>query len=66
MIDTRTGQIFCKKVIKECREEELFQTLKNSIKEIEITHQIRHPCICECLGYNLEEAMKKNFFLYAI
>ena len=58
--DTRTGQVFCKKVIKESREEELFKTLKNSVKEIEISLRIRHPCICECLGYNLEEEMKKE------
>ena len=58
--DTRTGQVFCKKVIKESREEELFKTLKNSVKEIEISLRIRHPCICECLGYNLEEEIKKE------
>ena len=53
VIDKKTGQSICKKVIKECAEKDIFKMVQNSIKEIEVLHQISHPCICKALFCNL-------------
>lgn len=45
IIDERTGEVICKKVMKECREEAAFKTLKNSLKELEAgmrIHWLQH------------------------
>ena len=57
IIDERTGEAICKKVMKECREEAAFKTLKNSLKELEAGMNIRHPCICEAIGYSTHERL---------
>ena len=60
IIDERTGEVICKKVMKECREEAAFKTLKNSLKELEVGMNIRHPCICEAIGYNTHERLPES------
>ena len=55
VLDTRTGEVMCKKVIKEPDDEETFKRLQHTLKEIEVSSQIHHPCICESLGYNIQE-----------
>ena len=60
VIDKRTGEVMCKKVIKEVSDEFAFKTLQNSVKEIEIGQSIHHPCICESLGYNMQEKLPQN------
>lgn len=56
--DERTGEVICKKVIKETEDDKKFKTLKNAMKEICTSQSIRHPCICESLGYNIQEPMQ--------
>ncbi|KAK8897753.1 hypothetical protein M9Y10_015718 [Tritrichomonas musculus] len=58
--DKRRQEMICKKVIKECDESVSFKTLQNSVKEIEASESIRHPCICELLGYNMQEELSTN------
>ena len=60
VIDKRTGEVMCKKVIKECDESVAFKTLQNSVKEIETVQSIHHPCICESFGYNMQEELPRN------
>lgn len=55
VIDERTGDIMCKKVIKANRGENHFKLCQNTLKEIEILLEIKHPCICKAIGYNLQE-----------
>ncbi|KAK8837408.1 hypothetical protein M9Y10_036842 [Tritrichomonas musculus] len=57
VIDERTGEVICKKVVKDCGDENAFKTLKNSLKELEVGMNAHHPCICEALGYNTNEAL---------
>ena len=60
VVDKRTGKVMCKKVIKECNDDTAFKTLQNSLKEIETVQSIHHPCICESLGYNLQEELPQK------
>ena len=53
--DKRTGEVMCKKVIKEISDDKAFKTLQNAVKEIEVSGSVRHPCICDLLGYNTPE-----------
>ncbi|KAK8838865.1 hypothetical protein M9Y10_032907 [Tritrichomonas musculus] len=55
--DRRTGEVMCKKVIKEISDDRAFKTLKNAVKEIDISQSVRHPCICDFLGYNTRERL---------
>ena len=48
----------CKKVIKETDDDEAFEALKNAIKEIDVSQSVRHPCICESFGYNMQEPLE--------
>ncbi|KAK8839270.1 hypothetical protein M9Y10_032202 [Tritrichomonas musculus] len=57
VIDERTGEVICKKVVKDCGDENAFKTLKNSLKELEVGMNVHHPCICEALGYNTNEIL---------
>ena len=45
----------CMKVIIECKDDEKFKMLPNSVKEIEVFLKVNHPCICKAIGYNMEE-----------
>lgn len=47
VVDERTSEIMCKKVIIMSDDIDAFKTLQNSIKEIEILHKINHPSICK-------------------
>lgn len=60
VVDQRTNKAMCKKVIKSNNEETDFQLLRNSIKEIEILLEVKHPCICEAIGYNMQEELPRN------
>ena len=55
--DKRTGEVMCKKVIKEITDDRAFKTLQNAIKEIDVSGSVRHPCICDFLGYNTQERL---------
>ncbi|KAK8841617.1 hypothetical protein M9Y10_027242 [Tritrichomonas musculus] len=55
--DRRTGEVMCKKVIKEVSDDRAFKALKNAVKEIEVSGAVRHPCICDLLGYNTQERL---------
>ncbi|KAK8836639.1 hypothetical protein M9Y10_037575 [Tritrichomonas musculus] len=55
--DRRTCEVMCKKVIKEVSDDRAFKTLKNAVKEIEVSGAVRHPCICDLLGYNTRERL---------
>ncbi|KAK8898306.1 hypothetical protein M9Y10_000589 [Tritrichomonas musculus] len=59
VIDKRTGEVMCKKVIKEVSDEAAFKTLQNSLRELETVCKIEHPCICESLGYNMQEPVQQ-------
>lgn len=58
IIDTRTDQILCKKVLKLCDESSLYKNAKNAIKEFEILHKINHPSICKAIKINISEPIK--------
>ncbi|KAK8853734.1 hypothetical protein M9Y10_016277 [Tritrichomonas musculus] len=55
--DNRTGEVMCKKVIKEVKDDNAFKTLQNALKEIDFSGSVHHPCICELLGYNTQERL---------
>ena len=58
VVDTRTGKIMCKKILKYVENEEIaFKTLQNAIKEFEVLSQFSHPCICKALFINTSEAI---------
>ena len=54
VIDHRTKQVLCKKIIKN-NEFDGFNELKKKIKELEILQKNSHPCICEMICANLQE-----------
>ena len=60
IVDKRTGETMCKKIIKICKDDASFKTLQNSLKEIEVQQSIFHPCICKALGYNLHEEIPRS------
>ena len=62
VFDKRRGEVICKKVIKECRDESAFDTLEKSLREIEASHILQHPCICESLGFNTREELPGRDF----
>lgn len=59
VVDKRTGEVICKKIVKECNDESAFTILQNSMKEIDFSLSVKHPCICEAFGYNLQEPLQK-------
>lgn len=59
VIDKRIGEVMCKKVIKEVSDESAFKTLQNSVRELETVCKIEHPCICQSLGYNMQEPVQQ-------
>lgn len=60
VVDDRTGQVMCKKVIKKVGEESAFKVLQNSMKELDIIIRVRHLCICEGIGYNIARRNTKS------
>ena len=58
VVDNRTGEVVCKKVIKETDDDNSFKTLQNTMKEICTLQSVRHPCICETFGYNMQEPLE--------
>lgn len=57
--DTKTGQLFCKKVLKGSESEQTdFKNLQKSIKEFQVLHQLNHPCIFKVFGINMSEIVK--------
>lgn len=55
IIDTRTNEILCKKVVKIQDDSTSFKNIKNAIKEFEVLHSIKHPCICSAFAINPAE-----------
>lgn len=53
IIEKRTLKPFCKKVLK--IEGSEFKDVQNAIKEFEILHNLKHPCICSAIGINTIE-----------
>ena len=43
VVDNRTGEVICKKVIKETDDDNSFKTLQNTMKEICTLQSVRHP-----------------------
>ena len=60
VIDDRTSEVICKKVLKNVDDENVFKKLQNSMKEIETLLGIDHPCICQAIGFNLREKVQPN------
>ena len=59
IIDTRTNQFMCKKVLKVDPKNPLgIKDVKNIIKEFEILNKINHPCICTAYYINTQETVK--------
>ncbi|OHS96698.1 hypothetical protein TRFO_09864 [Tritrichomonas foetus] len=48
----KTGKIFCQKKLKVTAQ---FYDFKNLVKEYEILYNLKHPCICNCLGININD-----------
>ncbi|KAK8847113.1 hypothetical protein M9Y10_019693 [Tritrichomonas musculus] len=57
VIDNRTGEVMCKKAIKEVSDDRAFKTLQDALKEIYVSQTVHHPCICDLLGYNTKERL---------
>lgn len=60
IIDTRNDQVLCKKVLKIVDETSSFNNAKNALKEFEVLHAIRHPCICKAIGINTSEPIQNE------
>lgn len=60
VIDERNGQVMCKKIVKECSADINFINIKNSLKEINVCLDLKHPCICEAIGYNMQEEIVQS------
>ena len=57
VVDTRSGRAMCKKILKDAGDQN-FQNMRNSMKEIEVLLRIRHPCVCEAIGCNMQEEVE--------
>ena len=67
VVDTRTGAVMCKKVLKvDPTNPPSIQDVKNIIKEIEVLVRINHPCICNSLFINTYEVVKDSNVLVRI
>ena len=55
VIDERTSEVMCKKVVKCTDDEGSFKKLQNSMKEISVLKEIDHPSICKAIGFNMQE-----------
>ena len=53
IIDKRTNVPLCKKVLKV--ENASFKDMQNAVKEFEILHNLRHPCLCYAIAINTSE-----------
>lgn len=53
IIEKRTLKPFCKKVLR--IEGSEFKDFQNAIKEFEILHNLKHPCICSAIGISTVE-----------
>lgn len=50
-----------KKVLKENKDDkEAFKNLKGILKEFDVLHEIKHPCICKAIGMNTSEPVKDD------
>ena len=58
--DKRNDRIICKKVLKTDEEQAAFKKLQNSMKEFEALVSLNHPCICEAIGFNMQEKVTTN------
>lgn len=59
VVDTRTDQIMCKKILKfDPSSPPDFKNMKNAMKEFDILYKISHPCICKFLYINTQETIK--------
>lgn len=60
-VDKRTGKFMYKKVLKENKDDkEAFKNLKGILKEFDVLHEIKHPCICKAIGMNTSEPVKDD------
>ena len=60
IIDERTSEVMCKKVVKSVDDEQAFKKLRNSLKEFGAIASISHPSICWAIGMNTQEKVTKN------
>lgn len=60
VIDKRTMQVMCKKVIKNNNDEFIVKKLQNSMKDISALLDINHPCICHTIGFNSAEQLPRT------
>lgn len=58
VIDERTEEEMCKKVLKTDENTTTFKDFKNIYKEFEVLYRISHPCICKCIGMNPQEKVE--------
>lgn len=58
IVDTLTNRVMCKKIL--IPEDQLFEHMKNAIKEFDVLKQINHPCICKIFGINTAETVVNN------
>ncbi|KAK8843106.1 hypothetical protein M9Y10_025297 [Tritrichomonas musculus] len=60
IIDDRTSEVMCKKVVKIVEDEEAFNKLRNSMREFGALTSISHPSICRAIGMNTSEKVEEN------
>lgn len=56
IIDTRTNEIMCKKILKAI-DNPTFKDQKQAINEFQILYSTHHPCICQGYGMNPSETI---------
>lgn len=60
IIDTRTEQIMCKKILKINKDKTTIKNLQNAMKEFEVLHALNHPSICRAIGINTAEQVDSD------
>ena len=60
IIDRRTSEVMCKKVVKNVEDEEAFNKLRNSLREFGALTSISHPSICGAIGMNTSEKVEES------
>ena len=60
IIDRRTSEVMCKKVVKNVEDEEAFSKLRNSLREFGALTSISHPSICRAIGMNTSEKVEES------
>ena len=60
IMDIRTKEIMCKKIIKVEEGKTTFRDMQNAIKEFEVLCHLHHPCISRAIVVNTHEVVGQD------